>query len=353
MSRIEDKSWYKYLPPVTEDVNKANFEEFFKIMYERQEVWYKRFMLKQNPPWTDNKILRDYKFTNVYRELDRASQWLIKTVLMDHTLFNRRELLFRMIIGRFYNEPYTFDKSRSRHAIELPYYENFDAEELWEQTVNYRIKVGNPWHQAYLMNPSLAKPADWNNKGMFKDEVYCKHIFVEVHKKIGKLDAIIRTAKKPEDVIAFLETLPAVAGFMAHEFYIDMCYVARYWKEPLFEFTQMDYTNVGPGAKSGIRMIFPSLEGKDIIKGIYWLQELAAEELAKYKGFKYLEWNKGLKEYYITDTPNITLHQIEMWLCEFQKYKKMQWGAGKQRSKFEIKTDANFITAPNGQMKLL
>lgn len=34
----------------------------------------------------------------------------------------------------------------------------------------------------------------------------------------------------------------------------------------------------------------------------------------------------------------ITLHQVEMWLCEYQKYWKMRIGEGKQRSTFEPRT---------------
>lgn len=35
------------------------------------------------------------------------------------------------------------------------------------------------------------------------------------------------------------------------------------------------------------------------------------------------------------DNPyTITLHQIEMWLCEYQKYWKVKYKIGKQRSKF-------------------
>lgn len=48
----------------------------------------------------------------------------------------------------------------------------------------------------------------------------------------------------------------------------------------------------------------------------------------------YVKWDKTDKSYKVVNYNNITLHQIEMWLCEFQKYWKMIIGEGKQRGKY-------------------
>ena len=334
MGKFDKKSWAEKLPPATEDVNEENFNKFFDMLFERQEIWYRRFVLKQPAPWTKNWILRDYKFTNAYRELDRASQWLVHNVLTDHTL-SKPDLIFRILIYRFFNQPTTFDKGYSKHAIQLPHYKDFNSQNLWEQIVNYREKVDNPWHTAYLMNPGGAKPKDWNKRGLYRDDMYANTVFNQAHKKIPEICSVLKTAKKPQDVIDVLEGILSVAGFMAHEFYLDFCYCEKYWREKIMEFDQNDFTNVGPGCSTGIRMIFPSLEGKEQIQAIYWLKELAEEHLNKRGEFKYLYWDKDKLEYYVDHTkPNLTLHTFEFALCEFQKYIKMEWGEGKQRSKF-------------------
>ena len=124
------------------------------------------------------------------------------------------------------------------------------------------------------------------------------------------------------------------------------------------KFDQNDFTNVGPGASIGIRLIYPSLKTiREQKQAIYWLRDMADEmldKIGKEKGepFPYLAWDKARGEYYLftkqeweegelNDDPiyhGITLHQIEMWLCEFQKYWKMIIGEGKQRSKFVPKS---------------
>ncbi len=338
MSASDEKSaWVDKLPEPTEDVDVENINTFFELIFERQEIWYKRFVLRQSAPWTDNDILREYKFTNVYRELDRASQWMINNIFNQSHL-SVVDLVWRIMIFRFFNQPDTFD--HPKYGIDLPSYKDFDPYKMWEQVVTYREKVDNPWHTAYLMNLAFAKmPPDWSGRGLFKDEAYIKTAFTKIHKAIPKLAIILAKAKEPEEIIAELEKLPAVATFQSHEFYVDFCYVSRYWKRRIMKFDEDDYTNVGPGASLGLRLIFPSLTPKEQKQGIYWLRDLAKEQLENFGQFKYIRWNRQFQRYVVTPSfGSVNLHQMEMMLCEYAKYWKMQVKEGKQRSKFVPKT---------------
>lgn len=335
----KEPSWTDLLPSKDEDVSAEHVGEFFRLMFERQEIWYKRFQLKQPRPWTTDPYLRDYKFTNVYRELDRASQWLIKNVMLDWSL-SIEDLIWKIFIFRFYNQPDTFD--HNVYFVHLPKHKDFNPRKMWLETVTYREKVDNPWHTAYMMNMAFAPmPKDWKGQGLFKDEAYVKVAFPKIHAKVPEIAQILRNGATPEQIITALKSMPATADFQAHEFYIDFCYVAKYWKQPIMEWNENDYTNVGPGASLGLRLTFPSLSPAEQIKGIYWLKELAEEQLSMFKGcFKYVKWDRKKKSYEPSLDCNITLHQIEMWLCEYQKYWKMKIKAGKQRSKFSPKTKA-------------
>ena len=339
--------WMAQLPDVTEEVNKSHLDAFFMTMYERQCIWVKRFIRKEQPPWTENPYLRDYKFTNVYRELDRASQWMIHNILRDHDQ-SVKDMLLKLMLFRFYNQPDTFDKSQKYH-VELPNKcHEFDAQKMWEQTVDVRDKgKRNPWHTAYMMNMAfIKKPADWSGRGLFKDEAYVKTLFPAIHDMVssGELCSAYQLADKKKDpsiLIEALEKLPATSGFQSHEFYVDFCYVAKYWKRPLMKhLDQNSYTNVGPGASLGLRLIFPSLVGNDQKRGIYVLRDIASDYLKHNLEveFPYLYWNPHVQKYGFSKMGDLTLHQIEMWLCEYSKYWKMTIKEGKQRSKFKVKS---------------
>jgi hypothetical protein len=329
-------SWVHLLPNSEKDIDETHLSKFFEIMFERQEIWHKRFILKHNPPWTKDEYLKNYKFTNVYRELDRASQWLIGNVLLDEKN-SELDLIWKIIAFRFFNQPNTFNQ-----GVELPNYKDFDPQKMWEQVVTYREKWGNPWHTAYMMNLAfLPKPSNWSGRGLFKDEAYIKHAFVKHHKAIPAILDKIKTAKKPEEIIEELEKLPAVSTFQSHEFFIDFCYIQKYCRNNklMTQFDQNSYTNVGPGASLGLRLIFPSLKAEQQKEGIYMLRDIAKSQLKKQGDFKYLRVvNKTPLRYDIQKECNITLHQIEMWLCEYSKYWKMEIKEGKQRSKFNVTT---------------
>jgi hypothetical protein len=217
----------------------------------------------------------------------------------------------------------------------IPDYEEYDEDEFSRFIAGVRSVGQNPYTSAYLIN-SQAAP------GHSRDYCYTQVVIPYLHKNMNKLIATVKTAKTPEDIISYLKTFPAVADFIAHEFYQDFTYIPRYTDRKFMKFDQNDFTNVGPGASIGIRLIYPNLKTvREQKQAIYWLQERSAIMLSqigarKKEYFPFLEWDKQERKYYVTySSRNVTLHQIEMWLCEFQKYWKMIIGEGKQRSKFQ------------------
>lgn len=327
------REWCNLLPDESLDVCEENLELFFQTMYERQEIWYKRFILKQPSPWTENEIFANYKFTNVYRELDRNSQYLIHNVILKET--NRKELIWKILFFRYFNNPNTnrfFESVKPEWVGGVPSIAQYDQDEH-TTLIQYLREAGeNPFTNAYLIN-SMACP------GKTRDWCYTQNIIPTLHRKIDELNMVLLKSKTPEDIVKYLLSLPGVANFIAHEFYQDFTYVPIYTNKKLMQFDQNDWTNVGPGADLGIRLIFPSLKRKDKINAIYWLRDLSSEYLAKYGDFKYLNWDKEKGGYYVTPgVGSLSLHPMEMYLCEFQKYWKMMIKEGKQRSKFIPKT---------------
>lgn len=331
--KFADKTWFHLLPSIDDEVDEKNLELFFSTMFERQEIWHKRFILKEEQPWTKDKIFANNKFTNVYRELDRNSQWLVNNVLKVET--SRIEMIWKILLFRIHNcvefmefikdQPNSFNGS-------LPTYQEYNHHEWFALIEAFRYSGGNPFTNAYLIN-SQACP------GCTRDQCYGNKVVPALHKSVPILTKIFLKSKEPEEIIDYLNSLPAVASFISHEFYQDFTYIERYSGKKIFKFDQNDYTNVGPGAEIGIRLIFPSLfKQKKVKSGIYLLKDLAEQYLAKSGNFKYLKYDRDKGKYFVDDEFNITLHQIEMYLCEFQKYWKMQVGLGKQRSKFNPQT---------------
>lgn len=335
---FEYLSWYDKMPDESLRIYEPNLRLFFETMYERQMIWKRRFIDKKERPWTDNKIFQESKFTNVYRELDRNSQWQIKNIIFDEKL-SLKNLIWKMMVFRFFNNIETFTSaSASKWNNGIPDWEEYDEEGFSDFISEVRSSGQNPYTNAYLIN-SMAAP------GKSRDYCYTRIVIPFLHKNINNLIVKVLKADKPEVIIEYLKTFPSVADFIAHEFYQDFTYISRYTNRKFMKFNQNDFTNVGPGVSMGIRLIYPNLKTtKEQKQAIYWLRDESSfwlEKIGEKKGerFPYLHWDKEKGEYYVNDIHNITLHQIEMWLCEFQKYYKMIIGQGKQRSKFQPKSE--------------
>ena len=90
------------------DIKDCDVELFFETMVERQKIWKRKTFLKLSPPWSGDEILRDYKFTNVYRELDRNSQWQINNIFKKKQK-SKFDLVWKILLFRIFNQPDFFE----------------------------------------------------------------------------------------------------------------------------------------------------------------------------------------------------------------------------------------------------
>jgi hypothetical protein len=72
-----------------------NFVWYLYWISERMNIFWKRLHGEQQP-WTDDDVFQDNKFTNVYRILDRESQFLLKSVISGD--YSPEDLIFRIIL---------------------------------------------------------------------------------------------------------------------------------------------------------------------------------------------------------------------------------------------------------------
>ena len=77
-------------------------QRLFAFCKERQSI-YKKKMAGKKPPWTNDEILRDYRFCNIYREQDKVTVWIRDNWRDPHN--DDPELWFAMCIARLLNRP--------------------------------------------------------------------------------------------------------------------------------------------------------------------------------------------------------------------------------------------------------
>ena len=119
--------------------------EFFEFIYDRQEIWHRRNVLKLPAPWSADEILRNYRFCNVYRELDGGTLALTK-YLTDESISVGKKL-FNIVAYRFFNRRDTIENLFG--GLLDP--ENFDFE-AFEARFDAKRNQESLFSNAYLIS---------------------------------------------------------------------------------------------------------------------------------------------------------------------------------------------------------
>lgn len=244
--------------PAREEVYRA----YWQFAAERQRIFLRR-AAGEPGPWTDDAILREYKFCNSYRASDRVSQFLIRDVIYRGD-FSAEDTLLRIVLFRL------FSKIETWVALEREFgpitRATLDGEHLGRALD--RLQANGPiYTSAFILCA---------NKAFGHDRKHRNHI--ELVRTMFRRDALpvaVARATSLADVYQTLLAFPLLGPFMAYQLAIDINY------SPLADFSENQFTVPGPGAERGIRKVFPGSRRRDMAPIINWMTENQEAEAAR------------------------------------------------------------------------
>lgn len=245
------------------------YDTYWRFATERQEVFYSRIENKMFP-WTDDEILKTYKFTNAYRASDRVSQYLIKNVIYDNNQYSPEDQCFRIILFKLFNKIETWEYLEKKLGeISYKTYDYSIYNQLLTQKLVNKEKI---YSAAYIM-PSGKSCFGFNKKHQNNLKLLENMMQTGIAKKIAK-------AKSLKDLYEILLSYPTIGSFLAYQFAIDINY------SELCDFSEMSFVVAGPGAKNGIIKCFKDLKGLEYEDIIKYVTERQEEEFEK-RGLKF------------------------------------------------------------------
>lgn len=303
------------------DTVDSRLHDFYGFIYARQKIWYDRFVLKKPYPWTDDIVLRDYKFCNVYRELDKGTQYIVNVmsdVIYTNKSVTENQVLFNDIAYRIFNKYEMFK------WIGMYDYIDFDNQwKLIEKHMDEELENEETvFNDAYMI---CGIPVDYSYRPESK-HVQILLMLKDLAKRIDRLRKDIEWAKNPEEVMKLLEGIHYIGPFLAYEIWCDLSYVK------LIRWTDNDFVNMGPGAKWGVRIIYgggkKDYKEKDYVDICKKLRNVQEEMFIKYQiPFLDVAYKEGF-----SNRPYLSLRNIEHVLCEHRKYWRLKYeGEGKKR----------------------
>ena len=299
------------------EVNQKYLDMFWTFIFDRHMIWYKRFMLQQKAPWTKDEILLNYKFTNVYRELDKGTVFLLHNIV--NSTHTKMEEVFNIIVYRMFNRIDTYEATG---FLEIQGEGSEDNPYDWDKTVAFNI-----WRNRQNAGLSLYTDAHMvcayeHFPGADKLERF-EYIFENVFNGLPALMNIISRAKSLETIHKALTKFPGIGPFLAYEMAVDISYCE--WNN----LGEDEWANPGPGCQRGLKKIFPNLKTSDCTWMITVLRQAQKKEFRRL-GLPFEDIAYKGRE--------LTLRNIEHCLCEGFKMFKAIEGTGRPRNKFKVKS---------------
>lgn len=236
------------------------YDTYWHFAAERQAIYFRR-LADPVGPWTNDPILNEYRFTNVYRIADRVSQYLVRNIQYDPARSSApTELFFRTILFKIFNRIETWE------ALEQDLgpisWQSTPLDRVSEVLDRQITKGGRIYSAAYIMP---APPFGYQRK-------HKNHLALLNRMMRDGLPGQLASARSLKSAYEMILTYPGMGPFLAFQYSIDLNY------STLMDFSEADFVVAGPGALDGIAKCFDNARSQNPNTIIYRMVERQTEE---------------------------------------------------------------------------
>lgn len=217
-------------------------------------------------PWSNDEILQNYKFCNVFRAADRVSQYLIEHVAYRENAGTKADMVFQILAFRTFSKIETWE-GVIQHLGRAPTLNDLTRGTFEKALDDVKKKNNGLYTGAFIL--CATKEFGFNEKHK-NYVVLFKKIFLE-----NNGAEKILAAGSLKQVVEFLQSFPLIGPFMAYQIAIDLNY------STLIHFDENDYTQAGPGALRGIQKIFSDTGSYTPAEIIHNMVERQEEEFSR------------------------------------------------------------------------
>ncbi len=273
-------------------------QELFEWIRKRHTIWWRR-QQGYPKPWTDDPILQQYRFCNVYRELDTVTQWIARNWRHPHE--QDIHLWFAMAVARLINWPETLE--------EIGYPVPWNPKRFVQRMGARQQRKAKLFTGAYMIH------ADAVHSGT-KAEYLAEGVLTPLWKDREQINPF---GPNPctflEEFHERLMKYRDMGSFMAAQVVADLKYVPPLSLAPDW----YTWAASGAGSERGLNRVL-GLPVKNPWSEIGWFGAL--HEL-------HLEIEPLIREF---EMPALHAQDLQNCLCEFDKYERVRLGEGRPRS---------------------
>jgi hypothetical protein len=270
------------------------FDTYWAFASERQGVYFKR-LAGTDPPWTNDPIIGQHRFTNAYRVADRVSQYLISDVVHAGK-DDIEEIFFRVLLFKLFNRLETWHLL-GRELEGMPTWASYRYNE-YNRVLSSAMDRGERIYSAAYIMPSAQQ---WGEQKKHRNHLRLLEAFMR--DRVAVRLSEFSTMKQGFDL---LRSYSSIGDFLAYQLITDLNYTS------VCNFSEMEFVVPGPGARDGIAKCFDSLGDYTEQETIRWVAESQEDQFARREIPFQTLWGRPLQ---LIDCQNL--------FCEVDKYSRV------------------------------
>jgi hypothetical protein len=290
--------------------NEEVLEIFKHYVSERYKIHLMKDVEKKPFPWTKDMILSMYRFTNIRREQDKNSRYLID-LMKTHGNRLTYNMLCNIMVFRLFNKIETYELLGG--WID---FENYDEEKI--RTLLASAPEGYHYFTNAYMSSGMKAAF---NRYMPEEKMSVMNIPNVVYKFGKDLYERLKKTNSPQEFIEVLKFLNGINNFLAYQIFVDCTYL------PEFPWSENEFVLSGPGCSRGLNHLFKYRDGLTDEELLFWLRDNCPITP---------EWCME----HMTDLPEydrvMNVMSLENCMCELSKYMKVKTNSGRPRCLYKI-----------------
>lgn len=308
------------------ELNISALELFLEYINERYDIHVKKDVGHKKPPYTDNKILRKYRFTNIRREHDRETLWLIDNIT-DNAFLTYRQKILNVVLFRLYNKHETLE------IIGAP----FKFEGVWNPGPSIKLLKAfakeNPKF-AFFTNAFLTSGLKKTLNLLYPKEKFVPALPLKFMENLNNSNFFedLNSCKNQQEVFKLLSSMTGIGDFLAYQIFVDFTYI------PEFPFSENEFTVAGPGCQQGIDFLFLDTDGLNYEECIFWIRD-NWDEIQTFVPHKF-RFDPQTKMIDLKQCDRVmNVMSLENCFCEFSKYYRAVNDIGRPRNTYKPRKD--------------
>ena len=300
-----------------------NLRHLYNFIRRRYVIHLRKDVMKKDPPWIKDRVLQEFRFTNVRREHDRETKWVIQHITSNPGL-SYEDKIMNVILFRLFN------KHETSELIGMPIHftQSWDPKKyqpLFEEAL--KIDKHRVFFTGAFITGGLKRALKWYLPvGTPDASCEMRMMYFMRYLLDSSLITDIKKSKDQQEVFKHLSSMMGIGDFLGYQMFVDLTYIEE------FPFSENEFTVAGPGCRNGLDKLFKDRDGMTYEECLFWVRDNIEEEFKKHLGVPLCPSKlfSDLPEY----DRCLNVMSLENCFCELSKYIRAKTGTGRPRKKY-------------------